>query len=222
LLRSLVTSELPPGSSVLDVGCGDGDLAVEVAGAGFQVTGIDLAPAPLEVLARQGVTFQQTSFEGFEPEGGRFDGIIMSHTLEHLPDPGLALRRAKELLAPSGRLFIELPNLDRPRTSVRRLCSVQHLWYFTPESLGHHLRLAGLRPVFERVFRVDCFQTVAAPAGQGAHLPSPDHARAERTAAILRRHRWLYYACLQFLWRKLPHVRRAIYFPFPQVRRPHD
>ena len=218
-LRSLVASELPPGASVLDVGCGAGDLAVSLAEIGLEVTGIDLAPGPVEELARLGVRFVQSTFEDFEPGTSKFDGIILSHTLEHLPDPGFALRRARELLSPAGRVFIELPNLNRPATSVRRLCSVQHLWYFTPDSLSYHLNAAGLSPLLERTFRVDCFQTVAGHSPEKASAPPPNPGAAGRTAAIIRRHRWLYYARLQFLWRKVPYLRRAIYFSFPRVRR---
>lgn len=219
LLCRLVASELPAGASVLDVGCGSGDLAIALAQKGFQVTGLDPAPAPADKVADYGVTVEQSTFEDFEPGRRRFDGIILSHVLEHLPDPGLALRQARELMAPSARLFIELPNLNRPAASVRRLCSVQHPWYFTPDSLRYHLAAARLRPLFERTFRLDCFQLIAARSAEAASPPPPDPGAARRTAAIIRRHRWLYYARLQFIWRKIPYLRRAIYFLLPRVRR---
>ena len=51
LLCKLVPSELPAGASVLGVGCGAGDLASALAQKGFQVTGLDPAPAAADDLA---------------------------------------------------------------------------------------------------------------------------------------------------------------------------
>ena len=40
----------------------------------------------------------------------RFDSIFIVHVLEHLIDPVTVLKRAGELLAPGGRLFLIVPN----------------------------------------------------------------------------------------------------------------
>jgi len=48
----LVDSLLPPGSSVLDAGCGTGRVAIELARRGHHVAGVDLDPAMLN-LARE-------------------------------------------------------------------------------------------------------------------------------------------------------------------------
>ncbi len=47
----LVTSLVPPGAAVLDAGCGTGRVAIEVANRGYEVVGVDLDPAMLD-LAR--------------------------------------------------------------------------------------------------------------------------------------------------------------------------
>lgn len=39
----------------------------------------------------------------------RFDSIVMSEVLEHLEQPTLALRNARDLLAPGGRIFVNVP-----------------------------------------------------------------------------------------------------------------
>jgi len=41
---------------------------------------------------------------------GSFAGITMFHVLEHLPDPRAYLVAARELLAPDGRLVVQVPN----------------------------------------------------------------------------------------------------------------
>jgi 2-polyprenyl-3-methyl-5-hydroxy-6-metoxy-1,4-benzoquinol methylase len=50
-------------------------------------------------------------FEEFETDL-RFDTIVASHVLEHLVDPVLVVRRAREWLAPAGRLIVVVPNAD--------------------------------------------------------------------------------------------------------------
>jgi SAM-dependent methyltransferase len=39
-----------------------------------------------------------------------FDLIVFSHALEHMRDPLAALMKARELLAPAGRIFVATPN----------------------------------------------------------------------------------------------------------------
>src|SRR5215210_208851 len=50
-------------------------------------------------------------FEEFETDL-RFDTIVASHVLEHLVDPVAVLSRAREWLAPGGRLIVVVPNAD--------------------------------------------------------------------------------------------------------------
>jgi SAM-dependent methyltransferase len=58
--RILSLLQAPPGASLLDVPCGDGRLALEVAARGFQVTGVDLA-APLLDVARRHAASRELS-----------------------------------------------------------------------------------------------------------------------------------------------------------------
>ena len=63
--------ELSPGCSILDVGCGTGRHAVELARRGFVVTGIDLSPGMLEQARAKAeaagvtVTFRQADATAF-------------------------------------------------------------------------------------------------------------------------------------------------------------
>ena len=70
-------------------------------------------------------------------------------TLEHMPDPVDALSRARELLAPGGRVVIGVPNfgaLDRRLfgASWDGLELPRHLYHFTRASLRNVLTTAGL------------------------------------------------------------------------------
>jgi len=54
-------------------------------------------------------TVTHSLFEEFQP-GRDFDAIILGHVLEHVDDPMALLQRAREWLAPHGRLYAAVPN----------------------------------------------------------------------------------------------------------------
>jgi 2-polyprenyl-3-methyl-5-hydroxy-6-metoxy-1,4-benzoquinol methylase len=99
-------------SELLDVGCAVGSFLQHMrATHGVRLTGVDfkdLSASP----SLAGVDFRCGLF--YEQDFGdkRFDLITMWHFLEHDYDPMRTLRTARELLAPEGRLIIEVPRLD--------------------------------------------------------------------------------------------------------------
>ncbi|HUG41125.1 MAG TPA: class I SAM-dependent methyltransferase [Longimicrobiales bacterium] len=93
-------------SAILDVGCGDGRLLREMEGAGFvDLTGVD--PYLDHAYRSKHLRVLGTDIHGLERSG--FDCIMFHHTLEHLADPGAALGRAADLLAPGGAMIIRIP-----------------------------------------------------------------------------------------------------------------
>lgn len=65
-----------------------------------------------------------------------FDYISMFHTLEHLNDPAAAVMRMADLLAPEGRILVEVPNARQvARTMPFYTVFHMHLSMFTPEVL---------------------------------------------------------------------------------------
>jgi SAM-dependent methyltransferase len=90
---------------VLEVGCGDGELARAVAGAGYDVTAID-------PRAPEGPIFRRIKLEDVDPDE-RFDAVVASRSLHHIADLDLALDRIGGLLPPDGRLILEEFAWDR-------------------------------------------------------------------------------------------------------------
>lgn len=93
---------------VLDVGCGNGELAFMLARDGHSVIGIDPSEECIaEASARangEDVRFVCASFEGFGDDGP-FDAVTFVASLHHM-DMDKAIARAKELLAPGGVIAI--------------------------------------------------------------------------------------------------------------------
>jgi SAM-dependent methyltransferase len=76
----------------------------------------------------------------------------MSHVLEHLHDPVAALREAKSLLAPGGRLWLSLPSLSSEGLRLfgphwRGLEPPRHLALFDPPRLALLLAELGYESI---------------------------------------------------------------------------
>jgi len=74
------TAALGPGASVLEIGCGTGQLTERLAARANHLTAIDIGPAMIAAARRRltgvGVEFQVTSFEDLAAPDGSFDLII--------------------------------------------------------------------------------------------------------------------------------------------------
>jgi 2-polyprenyl-3-methyl-5-hydroxy-6-metoxy-1,4-benzoquinol methylase len=67
-----------------------------------------------DFLEKQGVSIAANTFEEWfdKNENKKFDLIVVSHTLEHLKDPGYFLSNISKYLSPNGVLYIEVPHRD--------------------------------------------------------------------------------------------------------------
>jgi SAM-dependent methyltransferase len=96
---------------VLDVGCGSGNLMVELQRAGSIVEGIDWDPRAAAVAgAASGACVRVGDFRAVDLPLASYDMLVMHHVIEHIDDPNGALARVAELLAPGGRAVITWPN----------------------------------------------------------------------------------------------------------------
>lgn len=137
------TSAVAPGR-VLDVGCGGGDLLVHYRTLGWEVFGVDPAAAAVAAATRRGLCVHHGTLADHPWPAESFDLVVFSHSLEHIPEPLDALRRAKALLAGGGRVAISLPNW---RCWQRRLFRNRWFHLDLPRHLQHFsapaLRVAG-------------------------------------------------------------------------------
>lgn len=114
--RAAALAVVAPGESVLDVGCGTGNLSLAVLRAqpAAQVTGLDPDVAALRSAARKAVRRRVplTLVRGFAdrlPTGdGSLDHIVSSLALHHVPDESRAVfgREALRTLRPGGTVTI--------------------------------------------------------------------------------------------------------------------
>jgi SAM-dependent methyltransferase len=130
----------PPGS-LLDLGCWLGFLLAEARSRGWRTTGVEPS-AFASAYAREQLGLDVITGELMDAPRAphSFDVITMGDVIEHLPDPGHALRKAHELLVPGGVLWLALPDAGSrvARAMGRRWWSVlpTHVHYFTRGSLA--------------------------------------------------------------------------------------
>lgn len=136
---------LQAGGRVLDLGCGPGHAAAEMARCGFRVDAWDGTP---EMVARAashpGVTARLARFDDLAAEEA-YDGIWASFSLLHAPRadlPGL-LRRIRRALVPGGWLYLGM----KTGTGERRDALGRFYAYHLASELIGQLRRAGLRPL---------------------------------------------------------------------------
>jgi ubiquinone/menaquinone biosynthesis C-methylase UbiE len=105
----------PPGSRVLEAGCGTGAQTVILAGRSAQAdfTCVDVSRRSLAAARRQmrrfgyaNVTFQQADIFNLPFRPSAFDHIFVCFVLEHVSDPAGALQALMRVLKPGGSLTV--------------------------------------------------------------------------------------------------------------------
>lgn len=143
-----------PGGRMLDIGCGDGRLALRAQNSGYEPVGVELS----ETMAKKAKwrIGDESVFCGrltdFVAVDGSFDVAVTVSYLEHEPDPAGVMRRSYELLKPGGVCVHKVPNYaSKLRTMLGTRWSgyrwPEHFQYYTPPTLGRLLTDAGFEVI---------------------------------------------------------------------------
>lgn len=114
-----VASRLSSGSSILDVGCGNGQFLMDMHSMGFHVAGTELSTASAARVPKAiAGNIHVGQLTQLKLPAGQFDAITLWHVLEHLADPYVACQEIHRLLKPDGWLFISVPNAQSPEADL--------------------------------------------------------------------------------------------------------
>lgn len=178
---------LPPSARILDVGCGAGELLVDLSEAGFtSLTGVD-AFVSLSHEPVPGVRIVRGTIDDI---AGQFDLVMFHHSLEHMSGQREALGAAARLLVPGGWCLVRVPLVSSQAWETYRehwvqLDAPRHIVLHSTDSLRQLGASVGL--VLDHVMHDSTeFQFM------GSELYRQDRTLAELGAAFPRRERRRY------------------------------
>lgn len=167
-----------PAGLTLDVGCGTGALAERLAGAGYEVTGIDPSQGMLDVLAERSPAVTAVRGSGtalpFEDDG--FDVVLTVAALHHIADPDAVRRTLAEMVRvtrPGGRVLVWDHNPRNPywRLIMARVPQDDGSERLVPErEIVEGLRAAGAEVLLTRQLGLVADFTPPALIGAAAGL----------------------------------------------------
>jgi SAM-dependent methyltransferase len=147
-----IAAHRPPPGRLLDFGCGWGFFLEDARAAGWQVQGLE--PLPGHGVHARGALGLDVVTDTLRPDSfppASFDVVTAFQVFEHLPDPGAELAKLHALLRPGGLVVIEVPNIATPLLRLlggrHRHFVEDHLWFFSPRSLGRLLERQGFQPL---------------------------------------------------------------------------
>lgn len=103
-LADAVVARLP-GRTIVDVGIGTGLSALPFREAGCTVLGVEPDARMAVIARRRGFDVEEARFEGWDPAGRVFDGVIAGQTW-HWVDPIAGATKAADTLVEGGRLVL--------------------------------------------------------------------------------------------------------------------
>ncbi len=201
---------LRPGSRVLDIGAGGGEVVYVLRAMGHAAAGVEPNEGYARYAAdRLGVPVTQGFWQDAHVEPASQDLVTIFHALEHLESPLDVMRRAHEWLAPQGLLLVEVPHIEAVYNQPHSQFHRGHLYHFNLPVLKMLGRRAGYTPVSDftssdgGIIRVVFQRTDATPLASG-EIPG----NYERVRSILRRH-----TTLSHVFSRYPYIR-----PFQKLR----
>jgi 2-polyprenyl-6-hydroxyphenyl methylase/3-demethylubiquinone-9 3-methyltransferase len=138
------------GKKIVDIGCGGGILTESLARCGADVSGIDMAEAPLAVArlhlheSNLEIDYRQSTAEELaQQEAGQYDIVTCLEMLEHVPDPARVVKSCFELVKPGGHVFFSTINRN-PKSFMFAIVGAEYVLKLLPA--GTHEYEKFIRP----------------------------------------------------------------------------
>ena len=165
-LRPLFERYTPPGTVMLEGGCGQGQYVAHYKARGVRVVGLDFAQSTLAILrSRYADLMLCTGDVAALPfQDGAFDLYYSGGVVEHFETgAGPALREARRVLRPGGVLLISVPYVSLMRRALSPFKS--SLWKRVPRAEVDAGDVRKGRQFFQYVFTRSEFEQELAAAG---------------------------------------------------------
>jgi len=146
------------GTTLLDIGCGEGFFLFYASKAGYTTKGVELSQDAAAYARREfGLNVEGKPFNEMQLPDNYFDVVTMWQVLEHLPHPLATLKEVHRILKPGGLLATSTPDIEgkmakifrRKWWNLRRL----HINQFTAKTLTDMLNRAGFKNVLSTEYK---------------------------------------------------------------------
>ena len=144
-------------TSVLEVGCGTGDVLSRImtSGLGREHVGVDIADRAGQARDTHGgrLRFDEYDGEHLPYADDAFDLVYATHVLEHVRDERSFLRELRRVA--KRFVYLEVPcelNLRASYARLQETLAIGHINAYTPESFALTLETSGLRVVEQALF----------------------------------------------------------------------
>ena len=205
VVRLLARAGMRP-HTLVEIGCGDGAVLAELGARGVAHArdGFELSPPAAEIARERGVARRVEVFDGLDvpAEDDAYELAVLSHVLEHVPEPMSLLREAARV-APAVLVEVPLEDNRSARRDGKReeAARIGHIQFFDRAAVHALIRVAGLTVAAE----------LSDPLPYAHHAFFAESPRARAAAALkagVRRAAWraapraaervftVHYACL--------------------------
>ena len=155
--KYLYVNSFNTGKSILDYGCGSGQLLNYFLKKGWKIQGVEPNAEAREFASdlNKIKIYDNSEIEFFQENS--FDVITLWHVLEHIHNLNEVVKKLVSLLKQTGILIIAVPNINSPDAQKylelwAGLDVPRHLYHFSPSSMEtflsqHDLQVAGMKPM---------------------------------------------------------------------------
>ena len=140
-LRELLYTPWREAGRLLEIGCGNGRQLERFGLAGWHTTGIDFDATAVQTARALGLDVRLGDLAAQQFDDASFDAIVMSHVIEHVPQPASLLAECCRVLRPGGSLTVVTPNAQ----ALGHRVYGRHWLGLDPPRHLHVLSAGGLR-----------------------------------------------------------------------------
>lgn len=157
ILNKIVNEYNPIGKTLIDIGCGGGDICIAMAEKGFTVIGVDMSESMLEIANKrreglpieiaQKIKFIKSDFEDIQKiiKKNSADVIVAFGLIGYLPNDDDFFRTSSYLLKDSGKLIVSFRN---------RLFNMESISNYTVKEINNKSAI-GLIEELNELFKED-------------------------------------------------------------------
>ena len=139
----------PQEDSVYELGCNDGANLFPWHEQGFETVGIEIDPRMAEFGRKKGLNIICDNFFNFKSVVKKPKLIILSHVLEHVDDIKACLQYLREIISPTGYIFIEVPGIkSQGFGNMSNYFDIEHNFNFDLRSLSEMVKKYSLSVLY--------------------------------------------------------------------------